>query len=122
MSPEERDPAHLWDMLDAAKKIVRFTCGVTREDYFANSMMRDAVERNLSIIGEAARRVSQGFRESHPRIPWRRIIGLRNVLVHEYNDVDHREIWGLIVERIPSLIGQLGPLIEPLVPPEETEE
>jgi uncharacterized protein with HEPN domain len=116
MSPEERDPAHLWDMLQAAKKISEYTRGVTRAEYLSDAMMRDAVERNLGVIGEAAGRVSQSFRKAHPDLPWRSIIGLRDVLVHEYDDVDQDEIWSLVVERIPALIEQLTPLIPPLPP------
>jgi uncharacterized protein with HEPN domain len=120
MSPEERDPACLWDMLEAAKKVARFTKGVRRAEYLADAMMQDAVERNLGVIGEAARRLSQGFKEAHPEIPWRKIVALRNVLVHEYDEVDQGEIWGLVTRHVPALIEQLTALIPPL-PPEELE-
>ena len=117
MSPEERDAAHLWDMLQAAEKIKAFTGGVSQEGYLDNVMLRDAVERNLGTIGEAARRVSEAFREAHRDIPWRKIIDLRNVVVHEYDGLDQGEIWVLVTERVPELIKQL----EPLVPPDPEE-
>jgi len=119
MSPEERDAAYLWDMLAAARKIVAFARGVTYDQYSANDMMKDAVERNLSVIGEAARHVSPSYQAAHPEIPFGRIIGLRNIVVHEYGKVDHEEVWGIVAEHIPALIKQLEPLIPP--PPEEPE-
>ena len=120
MSPEERDAAYLWDMLAAARKIVDFTCGATYDQYSANDMMKDAVERNLSVTGEAARHVSPSFQAAHPEVPFGKIIGLRNIVVHEYRKVDHEEVWGIVTEHIPALIEQLAPLIPP-PPPEEPE-
>ena len=64
MRPEERDPAHLWDMLEAAPSVIRFTAEMTIEDFRseASEVTRLAVERMLEILGEAARRVSDGYR------------------------------------------------------------
>lgn len=88
MRPEERDPAYLWDMLDAARSIVDFMQDLTLEEFLApgrdREMARLAVERNLEILGEAARRVSSGLRDEHAEIPWKEIVGLRNVISHEY--------------------------------------
>jgi uncharacterized protein with HEPN domain len=81
-------------------------------------MLRGAVERHLEIIGEAANRLSRGFRAAHPEIPWRGIIGQRNVLSHEYGDVDDIMIWKVVTDRIPELIHQLEQIIPPL-PSEE---
>ena len=81
MQPNKQDMARLWDMLDAARAVIQFTRDKRFEDFIADRMVRTAVERNLEIIGEAARGVSQAFRESHPEIPWKAIIALRNVLL-----------------------------------------
>jgi uncharacterized protein with HEPN domain len=70
------------------------------------------VERKIEILGEAARKVSDEYKELHQEIPWRGIIGQRNVLIHEYNEVDQRAIWELATVDIPKLIN----LLEPLVP------
>ncbi len=120
MSPEDRCAAHLWDMLQAAKKITAFTEGVAYEEYLDNEMMRDAVERNLGTIGEAARRLSEAFREAHQDILWRKIIDLRNVVVHQYDNLDQEEIWVLVTERVPELIKQLEPLVP--TPPADPED
>jgi uncharacterized protein with HEPN domain len=77
-------------------------------------MLRAAVERNLEIIGEAARRLSEELRQEHSEIPWRRIIALRNVLIHEYDDIDLKEIWEVASFHVPRLIDQVRPLIPPI--------
>jgi len=87
MLPEKKDDSNLWDMLDAAKAIKSFISGCSYQDYLKDRMLRGAVERHLEIIGEAAGRISREFRNEHPEIPWQRIIGLRNVLIHEYGDI-----------------------------------
>ena len=117
MRPEERDPAHLWDMLDAARAVVDFTESLTLEQFLAASRDRQitrlAVERELEILGEAARRVSSRFRAEHAEIPWKETVGLRNVIRHEYDKVNYTEIYRIVRERVPELIT----LLEPLVPP-----
>ena len=69
-----KDTSYLWDMLDAARAICEFVKGRTYNDCDNDRMLRGAVERDLEIIGEAARRVSTVYREAHPEIPWSRII------------------------------------------------
>ena len=102
MPAEARDPAYLWDMLDAALAIQEFTAGGTFDDYSRNKMMRSAVERQLEILGEAARRASDGFKGDHPEIAWRQIVGLRNVLAHEYGDIRQERIWEIVSRNLPA--------------------
>jgi uncharacterized protein with HEPN domain len=78
-----------------------------------------AVERAVEIIGKAARRVSDGFRSAHPEIPWKKIIGQRNVLGHEYGEVRHERMWVLATAEIPDLIATPTSLVPPL--PSEDE-
>jgi len=120
MSPEERDPAYLWDMLAAAERAVSYVKGVSRDDYLSDERTRDAVERNLITIGEAARKLSRAFQHAHPEIPLGDIVGLRNIVVHDYGKVDHRRVWSIVTERIPALIAKLAPLV-PAPPPEGPE-
>ena len=68
MEPEERDAAYLWDMLDAAKAVREFVSSRTYDDYQKDRMLRGAVERNIEIIGEAARHVSEVFQQAHQEI------------------------------------------------------
>ncbi len=76
-----------------------------------------AVERAVEIIGEAARRLSDDFKENHPEVPWRSIIGQRNVLAHEYGEIKQERLWKIVTQHIPALIARLEPLIPDL--PEE---
>lgn len=118
MRPEQRDRAYLWDMLDAARAVDEFVRDKTFEEYTSNRMLRGAVERHIEIIGEAARRVSEETRNAHPEIPWRGIIGQRNVLAHEYGEVMHEAIWRIATKRIGELILSLRKLVpdEPVDP------
>jgi len=108
---ESRDPAYLWDMLDAASAISTFVAGRSFHDFQKDRMLRNAVERNLEIIGEAANRISENFQNSYPQIPWRNIIGQRNILIHEYGEVKNERIWVVATEKIPELVALLKPLI-----------
>ena len=76
-----------------------------------------AVERGLEILGEAARRVSEEFQQSHLEINWRNMIGLRNVIAHRYEQVQQDRIWAIVTVELNRLLAQL----EPLLPPEETD-
>ena len=117
MQPESKDAAYLWDMLDAARAIQKFVVSRSFADYGADRMLRGAVERHIEIIGEAAIRVSRGFRAAHPEIPWQRIIAQRNVLAHEYGEIDDALVWRVATDRIPELTGQLERIVP--APPSE---
>ena len=100
-------------MLDAARSVREFTTGVTQDQYLKDRKLQLAVERALEIIGEAARLVSPTFKAQHVEIPWQQIIGQRNVLAHEYGEINQDRIWLVAIRRIPELID----LPEPLLPP-----
>ena len=113
MRPEDRDIALLWDMLEAAREIEEFIKGVSYDHFVSQKALRYAIERQIIVIGEAARRVSKDFKDAHPEIPWSSIVGQRNVLAHEYGEVLLERVWFVANERIPELIH----LLEPLIPP-----
>jgi uncharacterized protein with HEPN domain len=110
---DDADAANLRDMLRAARQVSSYVAGERLGDLESKGMLRDAVERQLEIIGEAARRVSVEFREAHSEIPWSRVIAQRNVIAHEYGDIKIEWIWRVATERVPELIT----LLEPLIPP-----
>ena len=109
----DRDPAHLWDMIEACREIQQFLTGKSYQDLLTDRMLRLAVERELEIIGEAANRVSSEFQALHSEIPWARIVAQRNVISHEYGDIKLEWVWRVGTERVPELIT----LLEPLIPP-----
>jgi len=117
MQPEERDPAHLWDMLEACRAVVEFTENITLEEFLMegrnSEIRRLAVERKLEILGEAARRISERFRGDHPEVPWKELIGLRNVISHQYEKVNYAEIYGILKDRIPDLTEKRESLLQP---------
>jgi len=91
------------DMLEAIAKIERYTAGLTGEHFAANEMVLDAVVRNLEIIGEAARHLPGELRERYADIDWRRIVGFRNIVIHEYFDVDPAIVWAIATQHLPRL-------------------
>jgi len=104
MHLDVNDKACLWDMLDAARTILGFIEGRNFTEYLSNRMLRNAVERNLEIIGEAAKSVSEPVRSAYPQIPWKSIIAQRNVLAHEYGEIRHERLWLVCTRDIPQLI------------------
>ncbi len=101
------DNALLLDMLLACQKIFRFTQGIPPEAFLENDLVQSAVIRELQVIGEASRLVSQITREQYPDIAWRSIIGMRHRLVHEYFSVDVDLVWQTLIDDIPELLRAL---------------
>jgi uncharacterized protein with HEPN domain len=93
---------------------MKYAQGVDFERFDQDEILQDAIMRRIQIIGEAARKVSEEFKEGHPEIPWYEISGMRNRLVHEYFKVITEKVWEAVKRDIPDLILAL----EPLVPPE----
>ena len=116
MLPKGRDATYVWDMLEAARRMQKYTAGLTLDRYLKDDMVQAAVERRLEVLGEAARRVSDSFKQAHSEIPWQKIISQRNVLAHEYGEIVPTLVWKTVITHIPGLIAQLEPLIPPIPP------
>ena len=93
----------LHDMLEAIEKIERYTAGLGFEEFEANDMVVDAVVRNLEIIGEAAKHIPQDLRNRYGEVDWRRVVGFRNIVIHEYFDVDLEIVWTIATSQLPKL-------------------
>lgn len=102
-----RDSARLADILHAALAIRRFTQGVSKEQFLANEEKYEAVNRKFEIIGEAARRLSPEARAKFPDIPWKLVTAMRNILIHDYDDVDLNVVWQTAQLDLPPLIARL---------------
>ena len=105
---------YLLDMLLAARDAVKFTAGLTYAEFERHQMAQSAVLKAVETIGEAASHVNAATQDKLPQIPWKRIIGMRNRLVHEYFDVNLRIVWETVQQDILLLISQL----ETRIPPE----
>jgi uncharacterized protein with HEPN domain len=114
MLPNNPDAGFIWDMLQAIAKIQQFTANLSFEDYLDSVLVQSAVERQLEILGEAAGRISSDFRSTHSDIDWRRIIGLRNILIHRYDDIQQQVVWEVVVSNLVPLRTQLEECLPPL--------
>ena len=100
----KKDPlVYIDDIRDSIEAIKRYTAGLTKEDFFNSTEKQDAVYRRLEVIGEAANRLPYEFTSQYPRIPWNKIVGMRNVLIHEYDSIDLDRVWVTIEKDIPKL-------------------
>jgi uncharacterized protein with HEPN domain len=117
MRPEERDPAYLLDIVLAARAAVDYLGARDRSALEQDPLVLSAIEHQLIVLGEAARRVSEATTRRHAEIPWSKAVGMRNILVHEYGRVDVGEVARTVREDLPALIAKL----EPLLPPEPSE-
>jgi len=93
----------LSDILKSINSIEKFTKDFTIEKFLNAEMEQFAVIRSLEIIGEAAKNINEDFKKSHLLIPWKSINGFRNILVHEYFDVDMEAVWNVIIKDLPLL-------------------
>ncbi len=106
-----RDPAYLIDILQAARLVQIGVEGVSKEALARDWMRLSAVTRQIEIMGEATKRLSKNFKEAHPEIPWRKMAGMRDVLIHAYDNLDIDDIWDTAKEDVPQLVARIEPLI-----------
>lgn len=92
------------DMKACCQRVVEYTAGLSREEFQNRRLVYDATLRNLELLGEAARHVPEEGRALAPEIPWRRIIGMRNVLIHGYLGIDDDIIWDIVRNEIEPLL------------------
>lgn len=107
VDPDQRDQAHLLDMLDSAKQAVSYVRGQTFEQFWDDAKTRDAVAMRLQAIGEAAGRVSPATAAAVPALPIHQMRGLRNRIAHTYNKVDFVEVWKVLQHDLKPLISDL---------------
>jgi uncharacterized protein with HEPN domain len=101
------------DIVLAARRIVRFVSGADEAAFQQAEEKHWAVVSQLSIIGEAVRRLSADFRDARPAIPWKQIAGMRDRLVHSYDKINWSVVWITATQDIPKLLAELEPLVAP---------
>jgi uncharacterized protein with HEPN domain len=97
------DNVYLHHIMDAIELIEDYTKGMSENEFLTNSMAHDAVVRQIEIIGEAARNISDEFQSKYPELPWAKMVGIRNKITHEYFNVNYAIVWDTVKDDLPSL-------------------
>ena len=100
------------DMISAGEAVLRYIDRVTFEAFAGNDEKRAAVERQLFVIGEAAARMAPEWKDARPAVPWRQIVGLRNLLAHGYWVIDAEELWDVARNKVPEFLAALRPELD----------
>ncbi len=106
-----RDNASLLDMVNAAKRVLKFAEGLDKSALATDEEKQSAILYQVIVIGEATKRLSAEFRSQHSEIPWRDIAGMRDILAHQYDRVNLNTLWDAIQTDIPELLALLQPLL-----------
>lgn len=106
-----RDRQSLEDMLAAARKLIDYAQGTSRETLPTQPMRLEAVLYGIVVLGEAARRLSTELRTAHPEVPWREIIGMRSVVTHGYDQIADDELWQVLERDLPELRSKLEAIL-----------
>jgi uncharacterized protein with HEPN domain len=102
---------YLDDLRVSAEKITRYTDGLDLDQFLRDEKTFDAVMRNLEIIGEAAKHIPEDVRQRYAYVEWRKIAGLRDIVIHEYFSLDEDILWDIVRYQVPKLIGDVSQII-----------
>jgi len=109
----KKDPKiFLGHIIECIEEIEKNICEMSEVEFSESTMVQDAIVRRLEIVGEAVRNIPDSFRKKYPAIPWKKIAGLRDILIHEYFGVDMSLVWKIINKDIPKLKIQIINLLE----------
>ena len=111
MKPNDRDKGLLEDMLKACDEATGFIGELTEEEFAGNRLLCLAIERCLELVGEAAGRVSKSFQDAHPGIPWQDIRGQRNILAHDYGNIEYEQLYKTVTQDAPILAATLRQIL-----------
>ncbi len=103
---------YLEDILEAIGKIRNYTAGMSADSFAADNKTLDAVLRNLEVIGEAVKRVPDEVRSQHQQVEWKRVAGLRDILIHQSFAIDAEIIWDVVHNKLPVLERQIRDVVE----------
>lgn len=110
--PRRQWRIYLEDIVHAIEKIQRYSHDMTAEEFNSSDLVIDAVIRNLIVIGEAARQIPPEIETEYKDIPWQKMRGLRNIVVHEYFGIDNNIVWETITNDLPPLSPMLNAILQ----------
>jgi uncharacterized protein with HEPN domain len=102
---------YLADIQEACEKVLRFTAGMNYKDFVHDDLHFDAVVRNLEIIGEAVKNLSEELRQKYPNVKWRKIAGFRDIVAHNYFGVSDEIVWDVVENEIPPLLEKVKAML-----------
>lgn len=111
----QRDLGTVLDIVLAGRDIWEFVTGLSESEFLEDKKTRSAVIHKIMVIGEAVKRLFREFRTDHDEIPWTSIAGMRDSLIHGYDEVDFEKVWQVATGEVPDLLARL----EPMLPTEE---
>ena len=115
MKDELKDPLiYIDDINKGVKRIKSFIKNITKDQFASEGLEYNATLRQLEIIGEAAKNLPEWYKKEHPEIPWHKMIAVRNILIHEYSNVNDDLIWNIVISDLPALTDDLKKLEEGL--------
>jgi uncharacterized protein with HEPN domain len=115
------DLVYVRHMLDTARSVVGKVRGMSQPDFDASDDLRLALTHLIQTIGESARRVSPAFQQAHPEVPWKKMIGMRHKVVHDYLEIDFEIVWDVATVKLPPLVVELEKIVPPEIPGESHE-
>jgi uncharacterized protein with HEPN domain len=106
-----RDLVTLADIYIALVRIQEFIAGMTKEEFLDDVKTQSAVLHRLLLIGEGIKRLSSDFRDAHPEVNWKEYAGFRDVLIHQYHDVNLSTVWDIVTNELPELFAQVARIL-----------
>lgn len=110
------DAARLRDILTAIENVEKYQAR-GRDAFLLDELVQTWMVHHIEIIGESTGRMTESFRAAHPEVPWRSIVAMRNVLIHEYFGIDHDQVWAVVENDLPVLKKRLGAILSEISPP-----